>query len=118
MTIDDGDKENDPDDTGTQLADDSSSSVTIETTETTELEAERTTSAKRLYNTKQKRVGYCVSIMFVVWFSYSCSSLADEWCPDSLVHVVAANDPGHRELHRLAPQSSEASSSPSRRRLL
>ena len=46
--------------------------------------------------------------MFVVWFSYSCSSLTDEWCPDSLVHVVAANDPGHRELHRLAPQSSEA----------
>ena len=88
MTIDDSDKENDPDDTGTQLADDSSNSVTIETTE---LEAERTTS---------------------------CSSLADEWCQDSLVHVGAANDPGHRELHRLAPQSSEAMSSPSRRRLL
>ena len=41
VTIDDSDKENDPDDTGTQLADDSSSRVTIETTETTELEAER-----------------------------------------------------------------------------
>ncbi len=51
VTIDDSDKENDPDDT--QGTDGSRSSSV---SETTKLEAERTTSIKRLYSTKQKRV--------------------------------------------------------------
>ncbi len=51
MTIDDSDKENDPDDT--QGTDGSRSSSV---SETTELEAERTTSIKFLYSMKQKRV--------------------------------------------------------------
>ncbi len=51
VTIDDSDKENDPDDT--QGTDGSRSSSV---SETTEFEPERMTSIKRLYSTKQKRV--------------------------------------------------------------
>ncbi len=93
MAIDDSDTDD------TQGTDGSRSSSV---SETTELEAEND-EHKALV---QHETETCRVIVFVVRFSYCCSSLPDERCPCSLVHVVAANDPGHREgLHRLALQS-------------
>lgn len=62
-------------------------------------------------------------ILLMLRGSYWQVALADRRCPHSVVHVVAANDPRHREgrwLHCLAlPQwISEAMSSPSWRWLL
>ena len=52
VTIDDSDKENDPDDT----QDGSRVSSSVSETTDREVEGERTTSVKRLYSTKQKRI--------------------------------------------------------------
>ena len=42
--------------------------------------------------------GYGVAVVLIAWFSGRSSLFPNEWCPYSLVDMVATNNPGHREL--------------------